>query len=41
VTCIIPATAVPRHMVDNMLGNFGRVPDQAQRAEMLKIFAAL
>lgn len=41
VTCIIPATAVPKHMVDNMLGNFGRVPDQAQRAEMLKIFAAL
>ena len=41
VTCIIPATAVPRHMADNMRGNFGRVPDQAQRAEMLKIFESL
>jgi len=41
VTCIIPATAVPKHMEDNMLANFGRVPDQAQRAEMLKIFESL
>lgn len=41
VTCIIPATAVPKHMADNMRGNFGRVPDQAQRAEMLKIFESL
>ncbi|MBK6511637.1 MAG: hypothetical protein IPG06_20860 [Haliea sp.] len=41
VTRIIPATAVPKHMADNMRGNFGRVPDQAQRAEMLKIFESL
>jgi|AntAceMinimDraft_11_1070367.scaffolds.fasta_scaffold00807_3 diketogulonate reductase-like aldo/keto reductase len=41
VTCIIPATAVPAHMADNMLANFGRVPDPAQRAEMLRIFESL
>ncbi|MCB1704261.1 MAG: aldo/keto reductase [Halioglobus sp.] len=41
VTCIIPATAVPRHMADNMRANFGRVPDSAQREEMLRIFKAL
>lgn len=41
VTCIIPATAVPAHMADNMLANFGRVPDRAQRAEMLRIFESL
>jgi diketogulonate reductase-like aldo/keto reductase len=41
VTCIIPATAVPSHMEDNMLANFGRVPDHAQREEMLRIFEAL
>ena len=41
VTCIIPATAKPSHMTDNMRANFGRVPDQKQRAEMLRIFGAL
>jgi diketogulonate reductase-like aldo/keto reductase len=41
VTCIIPATDVPSHMADNMLANFGRVPDTAQREEMLRIFASL
>jgi diketogulonate reductase-like aldo/keto reductase len=41
VTCIIPATAVPSHMADNMLANFGRVPDTAQRAQMLRIFESL
>ena len=41
VTCIIPATDVPSHMTDNMLANYGRVPDAAQRQEMLRIFASL
>jgi diketogulonate reductase-like aldo/keto reductase len=41
VTCIIPATAKPSHMADNMRANFGRVPDPAQRAEILRIFEAL
>lgn len=41
VTCIIPATASPSHMADNMLANFGRVPDAHQRKEMAQIFASL
>lgn len=41
VTCLIPATSKPKHMLDNMQANFGRVPDQQQRAEMLKIFEQL
>ena len=41
VTCIIPATEKTGHMTDNMQANFGRVPDAAQRAEMLRIFESL
>jgi diketogulonate reductase-like aldo/keto reductase len=41
VTCVIPATASEHHMQDNMQANFGRVPDAAQRAEMLRVFDAL
>jgi len=41
VTCIIPATANPAHMADNMLANYGRVPDAAQREEMLRIYESL
>ena len=41
VTCLIPATSKPKHMLDNMQANFGRVPDQQQRTEMLKIFKQL
>jgi diketogulonate reductase-like aldo/keto reductase len=41
VTCSIPATSKPKHMLDNMQANFGRVPDQQQRMEMLKIFKQL
>ena len=41
VTCIIPATASPSHMADNMLANVGRIPDANQRKDMLRIFKAL
>ena len=41
VTSIIPATAKAHHMVDNMQANFGRVPDAAQREEMLRILGSL
>lgn len=41
VTSVIPATASAKHMADNMQANFGRVPDAAQRAEMLRLFAQL
>ena len=41
VTCIIPATASVNHMVDNMLANFGPLPDKQQRADMLQLFEQL
>jgi len=41
VTCIIPATASASHMADNMRANYGRVPDQQQRDEMLRLFEQL
>ena len=41
VTCLIPATSQPHHMRDNMGANFGPVPDEAQRREMIRIYEAL
>ena len=41
VTCIIPATASVQHMADNMRANYGRLPDEQQRAEMLRSFGQL
>jgi aryl-alcohol dehydrogenase-like predicted oxidoreductase len=41
VTYIIPATGSVSHMTDNMRANFGRVPDEQQRAEMLRVFQQL
>jgi len=41
VTSIIPATASVSHMTDNMRANYGPVPDEQQRAEMLRVFEQL
>ena len=41
VTSIIPATASVNHMADNMLANFGPVPNEKQRAAMINIFETL
>ncbi|MEP1595458.1 MAG: aldo/keto reductase, partial [Halieaceae bacterium] len=38
VTNIIPATSKLHHMQDNMVANFGSVPDADQRQEMLRVF---
>jgi diketogulonate reductase-like aldo/keto reductase len=35
VTCAIPATRNPEHLVDNMQAGMGKLPDRAQRAKML------
>jgi len=40
-TTIIPATSKAHHMKDNMKANFGRVPDAAQRQEMIRLFQSL
>lgn len=34
VTCVIPATSNPRHLVDNMQAGFGIMPDAAMRRRM-------
>jgi aryl-alcohol dehydrogenase-like predicted oxidoreductase len=36
VTCPIPASSKARHMIDNLQAGRGAVPDQAQRAAILK-----
>lgn len=41
VTCIIPATAKPDHMRDNVQGGQGRMPDQKMRERMAQYLASL
>jgi len=38
VTCAIPATRNPKHLVDNMGAGRGRIPDQALRKRMVEYF---
>ncbi len=40
VTCLIPASSRPHHMADNVGANFGPLPDERQRAQMLADFEA-
>ena len=35
VTCVIPATSKPHHLVDNMMAGIGRLPDAAMRKRMV------
>ena len=41
VTCLIPATSKPHHMVDNMAAGFGRIPDEDMRRRMLEHMESL
>jgi diketogulonate reductase-like aldo/keto reductase len=41
VTCIIPATSKPRHMIDNMAAGYGRLPDAATRKRMIEYIEKL
>jgi aryl-alcohol dehydrogenase-like predicted oxidoreductase len=41
VTCVIPATAKPRHMQDNAEAGATPLPDADQRARMAEYFAGL
>jgi diketogulonate reductase-like aldo/keto reductase len=36
LTCAIPATTRPKHLVDNMGAGFGRLPDAATRRKMVE-----
>lgn len=37
VTCIIPGTAKPHHMLDNMRAGLGSLPDERERQQMAKL----
>ena len=41
VTCVIPATSNPRHVVDNLGAGTGRLPDESTRQRMRKLAASL
>ena len=41
VTCLIPATTKPHHMIDNMGAGFGRLPDAETRARMIDFYENL
>ncbi len=41
VTCVIPATRNPQHLLDNMAAATGRLPDPAMRKRIAQYFAAL
>ncbi len=37
VTCVIPGTSKPHHMLDNLGAGLGRLPDEKQRQEMVRV----
>lgn len=37
VTCVIPATSTPRHMLDNARAGLGRLPDHNHRRQMAEL----
>jgi diketogulonate reductase-like aldo/keto reductase len=41
VTCVIPATSNPKHLVDNMGAGVGRLPDESTRRRMREYGASL
>jgi diketogulonate reductase-like aldo/keto reductase len=41
VTCVIPATASPEHMADDLKAGFGRLPDPQQRQRIRQMWDSL
>lgn len=41
VTCVIPATAKPQHLLDNMMAGVGRLPDEVTRRKMAAFMDSL
>jgi diketogulonate reductase-like aldo/keto reductase len=41
VTCVIPATSKPHHLVDNMMAGIGHLPDAAMRKRMVEFMKGL
>jgi predicted aldo/keto reductase-like oxidoreductase len=36
VTCVIPGTSDPKHLLDNMQAGYGKLPDSKGREQMLR-----
>lgn len=36
VTCVIPGTSNPRHLVDNVMAGYGKLPDESTRKKMIE-----
>jgi len=41
VTCVIPATSKPHHLVDNMMAGIGHLPDAAVRKRMVEFMGSI
>ena len=41
VTCVIPATSKVKHMLDNMGAQFGKLPDENMRNEMIQYYRSI
>jgi diketogulonate reductase-like aldo/keto reductase len=41
VTCVIPGTSDPSHILDNMAAGEGNIPDEAGRRKMAAFFDSL
>ncbi|WP_406684823.1 aldo/keto reductase [Seonamhaeicola sp. MEBiC1930] len=41
VTCIIPGTSKPHHMIDNMMAGYGKIPDSKIREKMYNYIKSL
>jgi len=39
VTCVIPGTSKPHHMLDNLQAGVGKLPSESQRAQMLALIS--
>lgn len=40
VTCTIPGTSNPQHMLENIMAAYGKLPDEEHRKQMIKIFSS-
>jgi diketogulonate reductase-like aldo/keto reductase len=41
VTCVIPATSKPQHMIDNAAAGLAPLPDEQQRRRMAEYWEGL
>jgi len=41
VTCVIPGTSKPSHLIDNVQAGFGKLPDESQRQKMIAYLKGL